>query len=66
MTEKKSKSFDCVVMKAEAQTDLIAEYGRRESEFPDYGAFLDSKLTESPEMRRLWESLLSRDEKASA
>ena len=44
---RKSKTFDCVEMKWEAQSKLMAEYEARKNEFASYWEFLQSKSRES-------------------
>jgi len=50
----KTKSFDCVEMKHEAQRKLRAEYESRRSEFASYFEFLDAKARESSWQREFW------------
>ncbi len=50
----KSKTFDCVAMKREAQRRLREEYRSRKAEFSSYFEFLDAKANESPWQREFW------------
>ena len=51
----KTKKFDCVEMKRQAQEELEAEWERREQQFSSYGAFLDAGVQHSEWGRRVWE-----------
>jgi len=50
----KTKTFDCVEMKHEAQKKLRAEYNARKDEFDSYPAFLEAKSRESDWQRDFW------------
>jgi glucan biosynthesis protein len=50
----KTKTFDCVDMKRQAQQRLQAEYESRKAEFPSYFAFLETKACETPWQREFW------------
>ena len=50
----KTKTFDCVDMKHQAQQKLHAEYDARKGEFPSYVAFLEARATESSWQREFW------------
>ena len=43
----KTKTFDCVEMKRQAQQRLQEEYESRKDEFPSYSAFLEATAKES-------------------
>jgi len=51
----KTKTFDCVEMKHQAQAEIMAEWERRKSEFPTYAAFLEASVRESPWCQKIWE-----------
>lgn len=50
----KTKTFDCVAMKREAQRKLRAEFDSRKAEFSSYFEFLDAKGEESSWQREFW------------
>jgi hypothetical protein len=50
----KTKTFDCVEMKRQAQQKLRTEYEARKSEFSSYFAFLEAKSHESAWQREFW------------
>lgn len=50
----KTKTFDCVEMKRQAQQRLHVEYESRKDEFPSYFAFLEARSAESPWQRAFW------------
>ena len=58
----KSKTFDCVQMKRQAQEKLRAEYERRRSEFGSYVEFLNAKAEES----ELWRSIRRKPAESSS
>jgi hypothetical protein len=49
----KSKTFDCVKMKRDAQRRLRAEYEARRSEFSSYVDFINRTVDEDPWARDL-------------
>ena len=50
----KTKTFDCVEMKRQAQEELLAEFERRREEFATLTEFLDAKLNESERGAAIW------------
>ena len=62
----KTKKFDCVEMKREAQERLMAEYERRKEEFSDFGEFLEKKAQESAWQRSMLEKFGKDKRKESA
>jgi hypothetical protein len=60
----KTKSFDCVEMKHQAQRKLHAEYESRKGEFSSYLAFIEAKTRESPRQREFWAKVSAAREKA--
>ena len=64
MTTKKTKKFDCVDMKNEAQSALRAEYEKRKSEFADFADFIHRTAGEWE--KAAMERLAKRKPKASA
>lgn len=53
----KTKVFDCVEMKHQAQQRLRAEYESRKEEYPSYYAFLEARESTSLWQRELWERI---------
>lgn len=53
----KTKTFDCVEMKRQAQEKLLAEYRARQNEFDSITTFLEAKAKESKWVSALWEKL---------
>ena len=51
----KSKTFDCVEMKRQAQEKILAEWKSRKHEFSSYGAFLEATIRDSEWTRKTWE-----------
>ena len=51
----KTKTFDCVQMKRQAQETLLAEYRARRNEFDSITVFLEAKAKESAWVSALWE-----------
>ena len=51
----KSKVFDCVEMKRQAQETLQAEYNLRRREFATFSDFLNTKIRESKEASKIWD-----------
>jgi len=51
----KTKTFDCVQMKRQAQEALLAEYRARQNEFDSLTTFLEAKAKESEWVSALWE-----------
>ena len=54
---KKTKTFDCVQMKRDAQRKLLAEYESRKEEFDSYTDFLIARVHEDPWSRKAWERI---------
>ena len=50
----KTKTFDCVEMKRQAQEKLLAEYEARRDEFDSYSQFLTARSRSSPWQREFW------------
>ena len=50
----KTKTFDCVEMKRQAQEALLAEYRARQNEFDSLTRFLEAKAKESEWVSALW------------
>jgi len=50
----KTKTFDCVEFKRQAQGRLRAEYEGRKAEFASYADFLEAKVLEDGWARRTW------------
>ena len=63
---KKTKSFDCVQMKRQAQERLMKEYEARKSEFPSYWQFLESMGKKSPWQSKFLGRLKSAKKERSA
>lgn len=57
----KTKAFDCVEFKRQAQARIRAEWQRRKGEFASYGAFLEAKANESPWQRDFWARVRRKD-----
>jgi len=53
----KTKTFDCVEMKRQAQEALLAEYRARQNEFDSLTTFLHAKVEESEWVSALWQRL---------
>ena len=49
--ETKTKPFDCVEFKTQAQRRLMAEFKIRAKEFKTYADFLNAKADEDPQAR---------------
>lgn len=49
----KTKTFDCVAVKREAQRKLQEEYEARKGEFDSFFDFIDAKARESEWVRRM-------------
>ena len=56
----KTKTFDCVEFKRQAQQKLRAEYEARKDEFDSFFGFLDAKARESEWVRRIEKNLSER------
>ncbi|MBL7133202.1 MAG: hypothetical protein ISS78_03815 [Phycisphaerae bacterium] len=50
----KTKTFDCVQMKRQAQEKLLAEYESRKDEFDCYSQFIESKSRCSTWQEDFW------------
>lgn len=50
----KTKTFDCVEMKRQAQEKLLAEYESRKDEFDSYSQFLTARTRSSAWQREFW------------
>ncbi len=50
----KTKTFDCVEMKRQAQEKLMAEYQARKDEFDSYSEFIQAKSQASAWQRSFW------------
>lgn len=50
----KTKTFDCVEMKRQAQEKLLAEYESRKDEFDSYAQFLTARSQSSAWQREFW------------
>lgn len=55
----KTKTFDCVAMKQQAQRELMKEYEARRGEFSSYAEFLRVTSQENEEVRQWRKSLHS-------
>ena len=53
----KTKTFDCVEMKRQAQARLWAEFERRRDEFASYVDFINARVHESERTARVLERL---------
>jgi len=53
-TKMKTKSFDCVEMKRQAQEALLAEFDRRRDEYATLPAFIRAKIEESKWADAVW------------
>jgi hypothetical protein len=62
----KTKTFDCVEMKYEAQRRLRAEYEARRSEFASYVDFINRTIDEHPWERDLWARISAGSKKRDA
>lgn len=51
--KEKTKAFDCVEMKNQAQAELMREYEARKSEYASYGDFINATVNDDPEMRAI-------------
>jgi len=56
----KTKTFDCVEFKREAQRRLRAEYEARKGDFASYHDFVNAKAQESAWVRRMEKRFPSR------
>jgi hypothetical protein len=50
----KSKTFDCVEMKRQAQEALLREFHSRRQEFSTLADFLNAKVRESRQASAIW------------
>ncbi len=62
----KTRTFDCVEMKYEAQRRLRAEYEARRSDFASYVDFINRTIDEDPWARRLWARISAGSERKGA
>jgi len=62
----KTKGFDCVEMKNEAQAKLLKEYDQRKGEFVDFVDFITKKAQESAWQREMRERFGKGKAKVSA
>jgi len=60
----KTKVFDCVEMKHQAQQRLHSEYEARKAEFSSYFAFLEARAMESSWQREFWAKIADARAKA--
>jgi len=51
----KTKTFDCIASKRQAQKSLREEYEKRTDEFDSYVDFLNAKVSENQWSRQMWE-----------
>ena len=51
----KTKTFDCIASKRQAQKCLREEYEKRTDEFDSYVDFLNAKVSENQWSRQMWE-----------
>ncbi len=51
----KTKTFDCIASKRQAQKCLREEYEARADEFGSYADFINAKVNENPWARQMWE-----------
>ena len=51
----KTKTFDCVASKRQAQECLREEYEKRADEFDSYVDFINAKVGENEWSRQMWE-----------
>ena len=54
MTNPKTKTFDCVAFKHQAQARIRAEWEARRHEFTSYAEFLRAKSSDSEWERAFW------------
>ena len=52
---KKTKTFDCIASKRQAQRRLREEYEKRTAEFDSYVDFINAKVIENQWSRQMWE-----------
>ena len=50
----KTKTFDCIASKRQAQESLRAEYEKRTDEFDSYVDFINAKVSENQWSRQMW------------
>jgi len=50
----KTKTFDCIALKREAQRRLREEYEARAGEFDSYVDFINAKVSEDQWSREMW------------
>ena len=55
----RTKTFDCVRMKHDAQKRIQEDWARRKGDFRSYGEFLQATLAESEWGRRMWQKVCS-------
>jgi hypothetical protein len=60
----KTKAFDCVEMKHQAQQRLHSEYEARKGEFSSYFEFLEARATQSSWQRDFWAKIAANRIKA--
>jgi len=51
----KTKTFDCIASKRQAQRRLREEYEKRTGEFDSYVDFINAKVHENEWARQMWE-----------
>ena len=51
----KTKTFDCIASKRQAQKALRDEYEKRADEFNSYVDFVNAKVNENEWANRMWE-----------
>jgi len=51
----KTKTFDCIASKRQAQKRLREEYEARTDEFDSYVDFINAKVSENEWSREMWE-----------
>ena len=51
----KTKTFDCIASKRQAQKRLREEYEARTDEFDSYVDFINAKVSENEWSRQMWE-----------
>ena len=51
----KTKTFDCIASKRQAQKCLREEYEARADEFDSYADFINARVNENQWARQMWE-----------
>ncbi len=58
----KTKTFDCVAFKRQAQRRLREEYDARTDEFGSYVDFINARVGEDQWARQMWEKFAPADQ----